>query len=225
MRVKVLSAMVVALTVTWMSSSAYAVAIAKFSLGTPTVQPGLAAVEVLLEFTSDDSADQIDLLALSVYGSDLTGGDTNFSRYSFSPGTAIADWDTLGDQLGVDGVETRLVISNGLPLNPGNYSLGTIQIDLSGLAAGSAYSLILRGGDNSVATDTNVAGTLLVGGISTPIFNFGEDEGANDIAFVEFGDDARYVVPQGGNVIPEPATAALGLLSLVGLAAASRRRR
>lgn len=215
----------VVLTALLGTQAAQAVSIAKFDLGAPVVTPGQAAIDVLLEFISDAPTDEISVLAVSVHGSDLTQSDTNFSRFSFVRDQVIADWDLLGDSLGGDGVQTQLVFSNGTPLTPGLYTLGQILINLNGLPTGQFVTVTLGGGDVLMATNTDVAGNVLINGSPADILSFSTDDGQDDVAFVQFGGDATFVTLDSGQVIPEPASAALGALSILGLAWATRRRR
>jgi hypothetical protein len=225
MSLKKFAGLVLALMVMLSARQAQAVSIAHFSFGSPTVTPNQATVDVRMDFSSESAADELQGLSLSVYGSDLTAGDTDFGRYSFVPGSPLSDWTGLGDSLTVDGVETYLIFGTGTPINPGSYTIGQIVIDLAGLAANTPVVVTLAGGAYIDATNTDVFGDITVNGNAQSSVVFGEDTGQDDAAFVTFGTPLTFIAPGGGTVIPEPATAALGLMGLMSLALASRRRR
>jgi hypothetical protein len=225
MSLRKFAGLVLALMVLLSARQAQAVSIAHFSFGSPTVTPSQATVDVLMDFSSESAADALQALALSVHGSDLTAGNTDFGRYSFVPGSPLSDWTALGDSLSIDGVETHLTFGTGTPINPGSYTIGQIVIDLTGLAANTPVVVILAGGAYIDATNTDVVGDITVGGDDLVGVVFSEDTGQDDAAFVTFGTPLTFIAPGGGTVIPEPATAALGLMGLMSLALASRRRR
>lgn len=144
---------------------------ASFDLGTPTVTPTSAVIPVSLTFTGG-AGDEIVVIQLSVLGSSdaLTGGGTDFGRFSFAlNGTTLPGWTELAPistfGVGLYGPSDPV---GGPFLSPGGgpIELGTLTVDLTGIAAGQALLVTLAGGPPGLSTD---AGGLIGG---SPVDSF-----------------------------------------------------
>jgi hypothetical protein len=198
--------------------AASAAAIVSFDLSAPAFANGSAAFDVGLSF-SGDPTDTIEAIQLSVFGSDplLTLNDTAFDRFSFAPsGATLPGWlelSPLSTGLGlyapVDPIAGPFLAPSASP-----YHLGTLSVDVTGIAAGTPLLVTLSGGPPGLGTD--VGG--LVAGILVPSFAAADPA----VATVSFTQPA-------GIVFPSPAVAEPGLMMLLTLgfvtsAALTRKR-
>lgn len=191
--------------------SAHALVTASYELGTPTVTPTQAEFDVLLSFTAD-AGEQMVFFSLDVFGSDplLTGGGTDFSGFSFTPASPLLDdWNLLQDFGAGPLLSTSAYDTVITPLAPGNHTLGVLTVDLSSLAEGTPVTVSLDVSNSRIGVEP--PGQPL-------LFMFVDTDTTN----------ATQVVTKppstGGDAIPEPITATLGLISLAALATTTRRR-
>lgn len=189
----------------------------EFGLSTPTFTATGATLDVLLGFDGN-VGDQIETYQLSIIGSSAELTNPDFSRFSFAAANSpapLGDWITsgaFGSGIGEIGVELGFPI---LPVGPfieplsSPLVLGTLVVDLAGIAPGTNLNVTLAAGPLGIQTD--LAGTF--GGRTV-------DSVAADpdlmIAFSE-PDGVSFTTP--GGVIPEPSSivlwTAFGLLWLV----------
>jgi hypothetical protein len=191
-----------------------------FGLETPEVTSGTAAFNVTVDFQGD-LGDQIESFQLSVIGSDtlLTDGDTNFSRFSFLPDAVnLPTWFEFVPLASGLGFYAPLDPFAGPFLSPtsGPVSIGTLTVDLSGIAGGLNLFVTLAGG--SPGFETDAGGTL--GGDFVPSLAFDLNHA------VAFGQptDVFFETPD-LQAVPEPSTLALFSLGAVGLGIGANRRR
>ena len=182
--------------------------VARFDLGPPLVTPESASMDVLLTL-SGSASDLVDAMAIGVFDSDLTEANTDFSRFAFEPDpSTFAHWDLFGGLIEQVGVETYVALNasaTALVPSASAYRLGALSVDLTAVPPGESVTITLAGGELSLATNTDV------GGMANNLFapSFALDEGAGDLAFIEFGAPSTFET-----FVPEPAGAAILLLVL-----------
>jgi hypothetical protein len=152
------------------STSAQASIAVEFDLSAPIVTANTAQFEVRLHFAGD-LGDQIEAYQLSVIGSDpqLTVGDTDFTRFSYTPVNSPAPLDvwtssgtiSFGTELGfpIDLFAGPFITPSATPL-----VLGILSVNLTGIA-GSSLNVTLAGGPPGFETD--VGGTFA----GNPVFS------------------------------------------------------
>lgn len=199
-------------------------AIVTVDLRPPAVTSTSAAFEVLLGFTGDPG-DLIEAIQLSVLGSDpqLTQNGSDFSRFTFALNTtALPEWTAFPPGLSGGGVALYgpidPILGPFLVPNPTPYDIGTLSVDLIGLAVGTSLRVTLAGGPPG--QDTDVGGT--VGGTFVPSFA-GDTSGSASLGFLNPG-GVDFVVGQQVEV-PEPAAVSLLVLGFAVLFGCRRRRR
>lgn len=187
-------------------------AVATFDLGTPTVTASTATFDVALSFTGEPG-DTIEAIQIGVLDSDtlLTGGGTDFSRFSFALNPAtLPGWDELVpiDLAGV-GLYAPADPVSGPFLVPSAslYPLGTLTVDLAGLPLGSEVFVTLAGGLSGLGTD--VGGT--VGGEFVPSF-----AALGMLAFTDPNGVAFTIIPEPGSLVLL-GLGGLGMLGRAGL--------
>ncbi len=216
--------MCVAVVALAMAGKAMAVPTVGFDLVVTNVSAGSATLDVVVNYGADPVGAGLVFLQMDIRGSsdNLTNNGTNFSRFSFVPGPALANWNPL-DPLNPDFSELISVVTYdtfdpGAALLQGTQSIGTLTVNLAGLAGQLvAIGLILPDGQILGGTDAGQENPPL----TTQTFELilGDQLGTLTI------DTERFEVPQGQQVdVPEPATAALGLMGLAGLARRRRRQ-
>lgn len=203
------------------ANHAWAGAVTTFDLSQLTVSGTSATFDVSLTF-SGASADTIEALQLSVYGSSsvLTNSDTDFSRFSFAPNTA-----TLADWLEFSSINTGLAFYapadpiNGPFLSPSTspIDLGILSVDLTGLPPNTDLNVTLNGGSAGLGTD--LGGTIA----GMTVFSFADADPA--IVSLQFAqsDGVSFVTP--ATSVPEPSTFSLLMCGLFGLMVGVRRCR
>jgi len=191
--------------------------IATINLIAQPVVGNMASAEVVITWQEELANVENELLTafeLSVADSStlLTNGQTDYSRFSFTPdATTLADW-LLTIDFGPTDLDNTVVMDSipfGFALTDGVYSVGTLNVDLAGLPAGEAVVVSVK--DLSSLFPTSVT---YDDGI---IFDFAE---------VQFQDDATFVVPEqviDVIAVPEPASAFAAVFGL-GVLAWRRRR-
>jgi MYXO-CTERM domain-containing protein len=207
------------------AAAAQAVTQVKVDLGPPILNGNVAQMQVTLDFLDGgDPTNGITFVQIGVAGSDstLTAGGTNYSRFSFTPGSALTshNWDFFAG-FGPSAIESSVSYSAPFPLDPldalyaaGNtHVLGTLNVDLTGLVPGTAHLI-----------DIGMFSPLDTTAFSLAFANPQAVESFVD----QFDDDSQttqtVTVPRGvTNAVPEPASAMLGLLGLAGLAVRRRR--
>jgi hypothetical protein len=207
---------------------ANAAIMADFDLGPATVTPTQASFDVTLSFAGN-AGDQIEAYQLSILGSSslLTAGGTDFSRFSYTPANSPAPLDawTTSGTISITGTEL------GFPTDPvaGPFItpavtpivLGTLIVNLTGIAPGTALNVTLAGGVPGLETD--VGGTF--DGVFVPSVAAAGDPGLqltfSDPGGVSFATSA----PPPGGAIPEMTSLFTwgGLLALAGSFCGRRR--
>jgi hypothetical protein len=172
-----------------------------------TVTAAQADFQVSLLFAGAPT-DQIEAYQLSIFGSDplLTAGDTDFSRFSYTPANSPTPLDTWTSAGTISIAGTDL----GFPINPAGpfitppvtpIVLGVLSVDLSGLAPGTALRVTLAGGLPGLATD--VGGTF--GGTFAPSLAAAADPNLQ-LTFSDPSGVSFAVAGSTSDVIPEPAS-------------------
>lgn len=191
-----------------------------FDLVLTNLDSNSAALDVVVNYQADSVDAGLVFLALDVGGSsdNLTSNGTDFSRFSFTPGTPLTGWNPVG--IDTDFTVTSSNVSYDTfdinsALAGGQHTIGVLTVDLAGLAGQLVNVGLILPNQSFFGTDA---------GQESPV----GDPQSFELLSLEDAvtvDSARFDVPQGQSTsdIPEPATAALGLmgLSLVGI----RRRR
>lgn len=209
------------------SSNVHATIFVEFDLAVNSVTSSQASLDVSLQFTGDPG-DQIEGYQLSVIGSDplLTNGGTDFSRFGFVPNTSVAP---LSSWLG-SGTLATSGLELGFPLDPlfgpfllpssSPLTLGTILVDLTGLAVNAPLHVSLNAGIPGL--DTDVFGTF--GGTFVPSL---AAEGNPDLVLA-FADPSgvQFTTPTvNGGVVPEPGSLVIWCLAGMVLVGNLWRRR
>lgn len=131
---------------------------AVYSLGPGVLSGSVVQFDVGLEFTSD-SGEELVFFGLDVASSDsvLTAGGTDFSRFDFVPALPLLeDWAVVGALLfgsGQSSVSFHTVAPDLNPLAPGNYSLGVLLLDTTGIGAGTGFSVSLQAFDSVLGVE------------------------------------------------------------------------
>jgi len=130
---------------------------ATLGLGDPSYVGATALIEVELTFLSDDPLDTVEAIDLAVLGSDplLTGGGTDFSRFSFALDTVdLVGWmeiDPIGGGAvpGVGLYAPDLLDPGAMPLppQPVPYHVGTLSVNLQALPMGLPLVVTLASSD------------------------------------------------------------------------------
>ncbi len=197
----------------------------QFGLSTPTVTATEANFDVLLAFDGN-AGDQIEAYQLSVLGSSLELTDPGFGRFSYVPANSpspLNDWITLGT-IGVSGLEL------GYPLDPilgphitpssSPLALGTLVVDLAGIAPGTSLNVSLADGLPRLQTD--VGGTFA----GQVVFSVASSGNADLMLTFSEPNGVSFRTPSG--VVPEPSSVvlwtSLGFVCLVRKRRANRLR-
>jgi len=154
----ILAMLAVAMLVTGVRSAQAFTITAVMDLQVKSITSDTASFDVLLTFPGV-AGDQIESLQLSVLGNNdplLTAGDTDFSRFGFTPDAAtLATWlelsplsTGLGFYAPADPFLGPFVLPSGSPQN-----LGDLEVDLTGLPANQALFVTLAGGFPGLDTD------------------------------------------------------------------------
>lgn len=177
------------------------------SLGGPVVSGTTASLGVYFEFAGSPG-DAIEAFQLSLLGSDLllTAGGTDFSRFSFAPNAALfADWSASPGSIGAAGFSlfapNDLIAGPFLAPSAAPYLIGTLTVDLSGLAAG-LVTVTLAGNDPTFPTEA-----------------LGQAGGSFGPVAATFAQPDGVEIPIAAATVPEPsawALAAAGVASLLG---------
>lgn len=188
----------------------------------PVDSPGSLRVD--LKYGDDPAGAGLVFIQLDVAGSssNLTGGGTDFSRFTFSPGAELADWNTSspfgpltdfgsGPSDSVYAVDLDSFTFPQSALGAGTHTLGTLNVNLSGLAAGSLATIALVLPGASLGTEF---------GQEFPVGDFqsfalvGFDLGGSVVV-----DSIEITVPPQttSGQIPEPFTTLLGAMGMMAL--------
>jgi len=202
------------------AATAQAVTQIKVDLGPPIINGNVAQMQVTLDFLDGgDPTNGVTFIQIGVAGSDgtLTAGGTDYSRFSFTPGSALTShaWDLFAD-FGPFSTASSVSYSAPLPLSAldalysidNTHVLGTLNVNLAGFAAGTVHLVDIG---------------LFSPSDTTAFSNSFGDPQIGELAVDQFDDDSLttqlITVPTStAPAIPEPATAMLGILSLAGLA-------
>lgn len=187
----------------------------------PLNSPGLLRVD--LNYGDDPAGAGLVFFQLDVAGSsaNLTSGGTDFSRFTFAPGSELADWNTSspfgpladfgsGPDESVYAVDLDSFTFPLAALGAGSHTLGTLNVNLSGLAAGSAtIALVLPG----ASLGTEFGQEFPIGELQSFAL-VGFDLGGSVVI-----DSIEIAVPQQttSGQIPEPLTTVLGAMGLLAL--------
>lgn len=214
--------MCTALLVSAMAGTAAAVPTVGFDLVVTNLDANSATLDVVIDYDADPDTAGLVFVQLDVGAStdNLTNNGTDYSRLSFAPSAALALWSPFGPQtnFGAFSDLTYQTFDPAGALLEGQHTIGTITVNLAGLAGQLVAIGLILPNDSFLGTDV---------GQETPPGNtqsfelfIGEQIGTVNI------DTERFTVPQGEPTgdIPEPATAALALMGLAGLARRSRRQ-
>lgn len=187
----------------------------------PINQPGVFRVDVT--YTANPPGSGVVFLQMDVGGSsaNITSGGADFSRFSFTPGPALVNWNTgplsplpgpISDFGPASSVYTVDLDTSSFPLAAlldGTTTIGTMAVNLNGLPGGDSATVAL------VAPSQIFFGTDA--GQESPPGDIGSFT-LISIAGVVTGDQVEFRIPQRqAPDVPEPATAALGALALAAL--------
>jgi hypothetical protein len=156
----------------------------RFDLGPATISGSTATLDVSLTFTGS-SAVSIESLALDVQESSpqLTGAGSDFSRFAFQLDAAA--WPGFTELVPLSQAGLNLIADDpgqSLTLSPGTLHLGTLSVDLTGLAAVSGLSVSLAGlppfGTDAGGTIDGVAVlSFAAAGPGTALVEYGQPDG------------------------------------------------
>ncbi len=203
-----------AVALTWMlaaSPAARALPSATLGLGEPRLSPFGAEVDVLVTFTPEDQTQQAAVFVSLLVLDDLDVLKDDPSTFEFVPAPLVADWNLFKD-LANPGSFVLDTFEPAHAFTGQSLTLGTLVIDfeLAMVEPGQEIRLSLDPFDSSV-------------GFEDPPGTFT----SFDFAALGLDPSSRtFTVPQRpvGDVIPEPATAALSLLASAALLLPRRRR-
>lgn len=167
----------------------------------------------------------------------VTGSSVAASRFSFNP--TVANWTQL-DPLSDDGIGLFGPIdplSDAILPDPSPVRIGDLVIDLAGIPSNTVVTVALTA-DPTDPFSTDLFGTV----DGNFVFSFLEGDNAlndssdnalDDAGEIFFGNTGTLgtgvtqftTLPPGQTIIPEPATALLGLTGLSALTLAALRRR
>ena len=220
-RKALLSGGVVAMVLAELVAPAQAVSVATFDLQFDGYSGNKADLSLFLNYTSDNAADTIEAIQLSVLGSSPEISDLDYARFSFHANTAAlpAGWGVDVPFGLIPGGESLSLLSgvDPIPANGGSFLLGTLKVDFSGIPAGTLLAVVIAG--SSFPTRISVAGVV-------------NEIGTDPVDFEQFSDDSASVAFLRGRAeftaaetraIPEPMTAGMISLSLLGIGLALRR--
>lgn len=193
-----------------------------FGLKNPTVAGDTATFDVTLDF-SGGQFDTVEAFQIGVTGSDplLTGSGLDFSRFGFQLNSAtLPSWiDLSPDLLPLTGLGAYGAFDpiNG-PFIEGpqsDLSIGTLTVDLTGLAGGTDLVVNLAGGLPGFETDAG-------GTIETAFLPSFAIEASTSVGFDE---PNGVTITTESAAVPEPTSLVLWSgLGMMGLIAARRRR-
>ena len=195
-------------------SQASAMPMVTLHFGAPVIVGNEGRIPLLIDMSGDLDNNAGTLAGVELLELDLTGSSVAPSRLSMdTTGGELATWfDLLLPQAGFFGYSGFGVSTITDPT--ANLLLGTVVVDLSGLAAGTPVLIDVGNFSSAVVVD--------------PLDPFAQQPDTIVLAIQDglTGDQVRFTAPgtpPGQSDIPEPATAVLGLMGLVGVAARRRR--
>lgn len=188
----------------------------------PVDAPGSLRVD--LNYDADPTGAGLVFIQLDVAGSssNITDGGTDFSRFTFAPGAELVDWNTslpFGPLADFGSGPTGSVYTVDLDsftfpfaaLGVGSHTLGTLNVDLSGLTPGSLATIALVLPGASLGTEF---GQEFPTGDFQSFALVGADLGGSVLV-----DSIEVTVPQQttSGQIPEPLTTLLGAMGMMTL--------
>lgn len=202
------------------AAQAQAIPVVTVNLGVPSVTPTSAQIDVSISFDADDSGPVnpdagLTFIQLSLgagTSANVSGGDG--ALFTFTRSSALTNWNDFVDDLFPDGLAGAVAFALNTGTFPGsalfdgsNVLIGTLSVNLAGVAAGETVIIDLLGPDTSFFAKDPVNG------------NNGEEDVVSDLDGRIAGGVVTFEAqgPVQG-AIPEPATFALGMIGLAGLA-------
>ena len=181
-------------------------------LGGESWDGGVASMDVFLTFdASHSNTERVVLFQIDVSLSDgaLTDSGSDYSAFSFAPSPSVAQWDEMSAfgpaSSSVVGYHLEPELFASSALVAGAYVIGTLQVDLAGLAPGTV-TVAIDGADTDAGFDDPVGGVGAYGMVGDQI---------------EYSTSARTLAIH----LPVPAALWLSLPLLAVLAGSKLRRR